>query len=112
MNQQYTSIKEITVNKLEEHLPELQRRFGIECIGIFGSVSRGEDTQDSDIDILYVFQKDRGNLRNYAGAAEYLEDLFKREIDFVSLEFMNPNLRPLVEKDMILFGRDKAASAQ
>ena len=112
MNQQYTSIKEITVNKLEKHLPELQRRFGIEGIGIFGSVSRGEDTQDSDIDILYVFQKDRGNLRDYAGAAEYLEDLFKREIDFVSLEFMNPNLRPLVEKNMILFGRDKAASAQ
>ena len=57
MNQQYTSIKEITVNKLEEHLPELQRRFGIECIGIFGSVSRGEDTQDSDIDTSTFFRK-------------------------------------------------------
>lgn len=104
----YTSIKENAIKKLEEHLPELQRRFGIECIGIFGSVSRGEDTEDSDIDILYIFQKDRGNLRDYAGAADYLENLFGREIDFVSLEFMNPNLRPYVEGDMILFGGGKA----
>ena len=105
---QYTSIKDDAVKKLEEHLPELQRRFGIESVGIFGSVSRGEDTEDSDIDILYIFQENRGNLHDYAGAAEYLEKLLGREIDFVSLEFMNPNLRPYVEKDMILFGGGKA----
>jgi predicted nucleotidyltransferase len=105
---QYTSIKDDAVKKLEEHLPELQRRFGIESVGIFGSVSRGEDTEDSDIDFLYIFQENRGNLNDYAGAAEYLEKLLGREIDFVSLEFMNPNLRPYVEKDMILFGGGKA----
>ena len=76
----YTSIKDSAVRKLEEHFPELQERFGIACIGIFGSVSRGEDTQDSDIDILYIFQENRGNLHDYAGAAEYLEKLLGREM--------------------------------
>ena len=105
---QYTSIKEDAIKKLEEHLPVLQSRFGIDSVGIFGSVSRGEDTENSDIDILYVFQENRGSLYDYAGAAEYLEKLLGREIDFVSLEFMNPNLRPYIEKDMILFGGGKA----
>ena len=59
---QYTSIKEDVINKLKEHLLELQELFGIKNIGIFGSVSRGDDTPESDVDILYIFQKNRGNL--------------------------------------------------
>ena len=101
---QYTSIKEDVINKLKEHLLELQELFGIKNIGIFGSVSRGDDTPESDVDILYIFQKNRGNLQDYAGAIDYLESLFEREVNFVSLEFMNPNLDPYVEKDIILFG--------
>ena len=99
-----TSIKEDVINKLKEHLLELQELFGIKNIGIFGSVSRGDDTPESDVDILYIFQKNRGNLQDYAGAIDYLESLFEREVNFVSLEFMNPNLYPYVEKDIILFG--------
>lgn len=52
---EYTSIKEDVLKKLEANLPEMRERFGIETIGIFGSVSRGEDTPRSDIDILYKF---------------------------------------------------------
>ena len=51
--QEYQSIKEDALKKLAENLSEMQERFEIETIGIFGSVSRGEDTQDSDIDVLY-----------------------------------------------------------
>jgi predicted nucleotidyltransferase len=49
---EYVSIKNEVVKKLEEHLPEIRERFGIEMLGVFGSVSRGEDKPDSDIDIL------------------------------------------------------------
>lgn len=52
---EYTSIKEDVLKKLEANLPEMRERFGIETIGIFGSVSRGEDTPRSAIDILYKF---------------------------------------------------------
>lgn len=52
---EYTSIKEDVLKKLEANLPEMRERFGIETIGIFGSVSRGEDTPRSDIDSLYKF---------------------------------------------------------
>ncbi len=50
------SIKEDVLAKLKVHLPELRERFGIETIGIFGSVSRGEDRPESDVDVLYTFR--------------------------------------------------------
>ena len=53
---EYVSIRDDVVKKLEEHLPEIRERFGIETLGLFGSVSRGEDTAESDIDILYRFK--------------------------------------------------------
>ena len=53
---EYVSIKKTVLQKLEESLPELAERFDVEVIGIFGSVSRGEDTKDSDVDVLYAFK--------------------------------------------------------
>lgn len=43
--QPYHSIKENVLAKLQRELPVLSETFGIAAIDIFGSVSRGEDTQ-------------------------------------------------------------------
>lgn len=40
---------------LREHEPELKRRYGVAKNGIFGSFARGEERQDSDVDILVTF---------------------------------------------------------
>ncbi len=108
MASEYQSIKDDVLKKLEANLPEIRERFGIETIGIFGSVSRGEDTDTSDIDILYTFQKGKSSFRNYAGVVDFLEELLGREIDFVSLECLNPNLKPYVEPDIILINNQVA----
>lgn len=100
------TIKEEVIKKLHDNLPEIRERFGIETIGIFGSVARGEDTAESDVDIVYTFRQGRGNLRDYAGVTEYLEKLLGRNIDFVSLEWMNPNLKPYAEPDSIIICRN------
>jgi predicted nucleotidyltransferase len=39
------------LEKLRKHKPELQRKYPISRLGIFGSYARGEATMDSDIDI-------------------------------------------------------------
>lgn len=106
MSSEYKSIKKSVLAKLEASFPEIRERFGIETIGIFGSVARGEDSESSDVDVLYEFEEGRGDLYEYAGATEYLETLFNRKIDFVSIRWMNPRLRKYVEPDMILFGKE------
>lgn len=50
------------INYLQEQQPYLYNIFGIKFIGIFGSFSRGDETQESDIDILYDIEKDKNYL--------------------------------------------------
>ncbi|HJJ38798.1 MAG TPA: nucleotidyltransferase domain-containing protein [Methanocorpusculum sp.] len=99
----YQSIKSDVLGKLEMHLSELQERFDIEVIGVFGSVSRGEDTSESDVDILYRYKNGSVPLRTYVAFHEYLEELFQRPVEIISLDFIEPGMRPSIETDMILY---------
>ena len=106
---EYRSIKEDVLKKLAENLSEIQERFDVETIGIFGSVSRGEDTPDSDVDVLYRFTNGSLPLREFIAFKDYLELLFGRAVDLVSLDFVEPMIQPYVMKEMILYAKEAAA---
>ncbi|MDO5845549.1 MAG: nucleotidyltransferase family protein, partial [Methanocorpusculum sp.] len=92
----YTSIRNHVLSSLEAHLPDIRSRFGIETIGIFGSVSRGEDTSESDVDVLYTFLPEYDNYHTFFDLAEYLELLFQRKVDLVSPAYLKPRIKPYV----------------
>ena len=78
---------------------------GVKQIAIFGSVSRGQDTPDSDVDIL-VELKDAGDrppigLKWFAIEQE-LSRLLGRKVDLVSKRGLSPYIRDSVEKDMVV----------
>ena len=90
---EYVSIRDDVVKKLEEHLPEIRERFGIETLGLFGSVSRGEDTAESDIDILYRFKPGIKTYHAMLDLADYLEELFGRSGDTsLSVKYRLPSI--------------------
>ncbi|MDU9376621.1 hypothetical protein McpSp1_12440 [Methanocorpusculaceae archaeon Sp1] len=99
----YTSIKPRVLAILEHELPYLREKYGIQTIGIFGSVSREEDTPDSDIDILYTIRSDKVDYDAFIELNEYLKDCLGRNIDMISLQCMRPQFRKNVEPEMILF---------
>jgi predicted nucleotidyltransferase len=43
---------------LHEHLPELRHEYGVDELGIFGSVARGE--AGNDVDVLVTFNRPAG----------------------------------------------------
>jgi len=104
----YVSIKDEVLQKLAANLPEIRERFAIETLGIFGSVSRGEDTPESDVDVLYDFQTGKGNMQSFSNFTEYIENLLGRNADFVSLKWVTPRFRTYIEKDMILLSESAA----
>lgn len=70
---------------------------------LFGSVSRGEDTPESDIDILVTFDpKAKVGLFKHAGMIDELETLLNRQVDLVPSDALYPSIRSSVEKDKIL----------
>ncbi len=85
---------------LNTHNPELERRFGVRDLVLFGSMARGEATCKSDIDILVRFDGPATSAR-YFGLQFYLEDLLGRPVDLVTDKALRPELRPYVEREAI-----------
>ena len=85
---------------LNMHKPELERRFGVRDLVLFGSMARGEATCKSDIDILVRFDGPATSAR-YFGLQFYLEDLLGRPVDLVTDKALRPELRPYVEREAI-----------
>lgn len=98
---EYQSIKPDVLALLEAHLPEIRERFGIETLGIFGSVSRGEDTPDSDVDILFTFRKGCISFANAIYLEAYLEKLLGRKIDLIPEDALSKYMLPDIQKDVI-----------
>jgi predicted nucleotidyltransferase len=79
--------------KIEGNLPYLKRVYHIKKIGIFGSFIRGEQTENSDIDLLVEFEKGHSDLFNYMRLKDYLERLLGRKVDMVLKKALRPQLR-------------------
>lgn len=89
------------IDTLRKHEPEIFKQFGIQKIGIFGSVVRGEDNLDSDIDILVEFSPEEKTFDNYMGLKHYLESLFKRKVDLVTTDGIHPLIRKNVLREVV-----------
>ncbi|MBP6385336.1 MAG: nucleotidyltransferase domain-containing protein [Pseudarcicella sp.] len=74
-------------------------------IGIFGSYSRDENTEESDIDILYSFEEAIG-LFKLIRIKDDLEQKLNKKIDLVSEKYAHPKLKPLILKDLkVIYGK-------
>jgi len=99
---EYVSIREEVLRKLEANLPEIQERFGIVTIGIFGSVSRGDDIPESDVDVLYKFRSGTRIYHNLLDLGDYLEELLGRKVDLIGIDWIDPLMKETILSDSIL----------
>ena len=85
--------------KKNEH--EIKKRFGVRKIGIFGSFARGEEREGSDIDVLVEFQDNYETFDNFMDLKYFLEDLFGRKIDLVTMDALRPQLKDDILQEVI-----------
>jgi predicted nucleotidyltransferase len=89
------------MTRLKSLKGELASRYDVREIGIFGSVARGEDDNQSDIDLLVEFGS-QADLITYIGLWQYLEDTFGTKIDLVSKGGLRSDMRDKVMQDLVL----------
>ena len=75
--------KEEIIEIIERNKKEIEK-FGVKKIGIFGSLSRGEAKEKSDIDLIVEFQPNMATFKNFGGLVEYLERLLGKSIDILT----------------------------
>jgi uncharacterized protein len=92
---------EQVIATLKEREADL-RALGVVHAALFGSVARGQQRPESDIDILVDLDpKIVHTIIDYVGVKEYIADLFDEPVDVVSREGLKPVLRPRADTDAI-----------
>ena len=75
-------------------------RHGATRVRAFGSVARGESSQNSDLDLLVDLEPGR-SLLDLIAIKQDLEDLMGRRVDVVTENSLSPYIRDSVLKEAI-----------
>jgi predicted nucleotidyltransferase len=85
---------------LRSNWDELQRRFGVESLLMFGSVARGDARGASDVDLLVEFDRPTG----YFGLIRlqmFLQELLGCDVDLGTAGSLRPSMRQRVAREAI-----------
>jgi len=86
------------IQQKKEAILAIARFHGLHNVRIFGSVARGEDTPQSDIDLLVDLDKNC-TLLDMGGAIVKLQELLGRKVDIVTERGLHWYLREQITKE-------------
>ncbi len=78
---------------------DLAKRFKVRRLALFGSVARGDESGQSDIDVLVDVDPSIG--LDFVTLADTIEQLLGTRVDVVSLRSVNERYRPMIEQESI-----------
>lgn len=89
------------VEILKGHEKAIRERYHVKRIGVFGSFARGEEKEGSDIDFLIELEEKYETFDNYMDLKFFLEDLFGRKVDLVTVDALRPQLRDDILQEVV-----------
>ena len=87
------------LNEIRQKAAPVLERYGVQYAGVFGSVARGEDTPESDVDVLVVL-KQPVSLLKFFGLNDELETALGCKVDLVTKNSLNPHVRPFALQEL------------
>lgn len=99
MATQTVQTKEDVVSVLRANQSSL-RRLGVRRLGLFGSFVRGQQIEDSDIDILVEFEEGQKSFDHFMELSFVLENLFGRQVELVNPEALSPHIGQYILREV------------
>lgn len=87
--------KETAQKIISSELPFLAEKYHVKNMGIFGSVARGEQTENSDIDILVEFSAPIGFF-DFIKLENELSKLLRKKVDLISKKSLKPSIKDII----------------
>ncbi|MGB5465299.1 MAG: nucleotidyltransferase family protein [Sedimenticolaceae bacterium] len=87
------------VKRIQANQARLTER-GVASLSLFGSVARGNSTENSDIDLLVRFDG-HADFDRYMDLKLFLEDLLGRRVDLVTDQALREEIHAHVEQDLL-----------
>ncbi len=88
------------INKLKELKPILGERYGIEEFAVFGSIAKGTDTKDSDVDIAVLKMQIKSGF-DLIRAKYFLKEALGKEVDIGTFKSMKTFIKNRIKKDFV-----------
>lgn len=88
------------INKLKQFKPILNERYGIEEFAVFGSVAKGTDTKDSDVDIAVLKMHIKSGFDLFRAKA-FLKENLGKDVDLGTFSSMKTFIKNKIQKDFI-----------
>ena len=76
------------------------RELGVKRLGLFGSIARGEQAIQSDVDLLVEFEEGRKTFDNFMQLSFLLEEVLQRRVELVTLESLSPYIGPYILREV------------
>jgi predicted nucleotidyltransferase len=83
---------------LKQHRQDIEARFSVKRIGLFGSVLRGSAGDSSDVDILVELT--HPTFDHYMDLKFFLEDKLGRTVDLVLADSLKPRIKPIITREV------------
>lgn len=90
--------KEDIFKLFKQHKEQLKNHC-VKKIGLFGSVLKGVNTNESDIDLIVEFEVGKKNYDNFIELAFFLEKLLQRKVDLLTIDALSPYMKPKILKE-------------
>jgi predicted nucleotidyltransferase len=94
-------MKDDQIDKIKDIIIKVLKKHGVERAAIFGSLSRNEFTDESDIDILIEFNGNR-SLLDFAGLKLELQEKIGRKIDLLTYNSLHPLLKDTILDEQVV----------
>jgi len=92
--------REYILKYIRLHKEEISQ-FGVERIGMFGSFARGDNSINSDVDILVKFRETSSPFYSYFNLKNYLQDNLQIEVDLCREEDIRKEFREEILRSVI-----------
>ncbi len=92
-----SNVRERKLETIKDRVLPTLKEANVKKAAIFGSYARGDNTNDSDVDIL-VDLPDKATLFDLAGIKQDLEEILKREVDVIEYEGINSLIKESILK--------------
>ena len=88
------------ISRLRELMPTVRERFGVDALSLFGSVSRDEAHESSDVDLLVDFDGP-ATLMRFMDLKFFLEEQLGARVDLTTRRSLKPLLRSRIEAEAV-----------
>jgi len=106
LNVWYNSERQKIMNSLDEikdilrsHKEDLRVKYHVKDIGVFGSFARGEESNNSDLDLLVDFDEPIG--WEYVDLIVYLESILGMKVDLVTPMALKRQIKDNILKELV-----------